>query len=277
MWPTYNQCKLNSVDLSENLKTVDHTFTGTPAQKSAATVVWFDRPSNIVFLPKQILNNFPQLDGLEISYCDTLTVVKNDLFAKDFRPIQILVLHFNKISTIEADAFEHLTQLKWISLGGNQIQTLPHQLFKNNPDLFVVWLDKNKINSITPDFFKGLNKLKHVTLQFNNQCSQKVFGCSTGSCSVTQSELDSGLSTCYANCLNDNQCAPKSEKLVNSCPTETNKIEEMSQELRALSKEVADLKIKLEESKDITDLERKLSEIFKKEFDDFVNKLNSGA
>jgi hypothetical protein len=141
MWPTYNQCKLNSVDLSENLKTVDHTFTGTPAQKSAATVVWFDRPSNIVFLPKQILNNFPQLDGLEISYCDTLTVVKNDLFAKDFRPIQILVLHFNKISTIEADAFEHLTQLKWISLGGNQIQTLPHQLFKNNPDLFVVWLE----------------------------------------------------------------------------------------------------------------------------------------
>jgi Leucine-rich repeat (LRR) protein len=167
--------------------------------------------------------------------------------------------------------------LKWISFGGNQIQTLPHQLFKNNPELIVVWLDRNKINSITPDIFKGLNKLQYVTLQFNNQCSQKVFGCESGSCSVNQTELNSGLSTCYANCLNDNQCAAKSGKLVNSCPTETNKIEEMSQELKALSKEVAELKIKLEESKDITDLEKKLSEIFKKEFDDFVDKLNNGA
>jgi hypothetical protein len=59
------------------------------------------------------------------------------------------------------------------------------------------------------------------------------------------------------------------------------KFQEMSQELKALTKEVADLKMKLEENKACTDdsgkLESTLSQLFKKEFDEFVTKLNAGA
>ncbi len=214
--PTHNSCELSLVDLSEKYKNSHFSFTGTPQQKSA-TNVYFNSPYNIDFLPKEILSDFPQFNSLSIHYCDTLTVLKNDLFTKDFNVIQYLHLSFNKIESIEANAFQYLTNLKWIALGENQIQSLPHQIFRNNPEILIMWLDGNKINSITPDFFKNLNKLQGVTLD-ENQCTTNEFGCASGSCSVSQSELNTDLSTCYSNCENDVECASKSGKLENLSP-----------------------------------------------------------
>jgi Leucine-rich repeat (LRR) protein len=210
------------MDLSESFKTVEHSFSGTPAQKSEATVVNFAFPSRIDFLPKKILNDFPQLNGIIIWNCETFTIVKNGFFTDDFGAIQYLYLDFNKIETVEANAFQHLPKLKWISLGGNQLSSLPHKIFRNNPELIAIWLYGNKINSITPDFFKNLDKLQLVSFH-SNQCINKIFGCTTGSCSVSESELDSGFSSCYSNCLNDRECASKSGKLDNLSPAEIEK------------------------------------------------------
>ncbi len=215
--PTYNYCELSLVDLSEDYKNSDFSFTGTPEQKSAATTVFFHRPYKVDFLPKEILNDFPQFNSLSIHYCDTLTVLKNDLFSKDFNAIEYLHLGFNKIESIEANAFQHLRKLKWIDLGENQMQSLPHQIFRNLPEIIAIWLNHNKINSITPDFFKNLYELQFVNL-IKNQCTQNYFGCYSGSCSVSQSELNTDLSTCYTNCENDVECASKSGKLENLSP-----------------------------------------------------------
>jgi hypothetical protein len=212
MWPRFNQCELNSIDLSESFKTVEHSFSGTPAQKSEATVVDFDSPSRIDFLPKKILNDFPQLNGMVIENCETFTIVKNGFFTDDFGAIQYLYLERNKIETVENNAFQHLTKLKWITLGYNQLSSLPHKIFKKNSELIFVFLNSNQINSITPDFFKNLDKLQFVSF-LSNQCINKIFGCTSGSCSVSESELNSGLSSCYSNCLNDAECASKSGKL----------------------------------------------------------------
>ncbi len=218
MRPEFNQCKLNSIDLSESFKTVEHSFSGTSAQKSEATVVNFASPSRIDFLPKKILSDFPQLNGIIIWNCKTFTIVKNGFFTENFGAIQFLVLGGNKIETVEANAFQHLPKLKWITLGQNQLRSLPHQIFKNNPELIVIWLGNNKINSITPDFFKNLDKLQLVSID-GNQCTDKYFDCTSG-CSVSKAELDSGFSTCYSNCLNDRECASKSGKLDNLSPAE---------------------------------------------------------
>jgi hypothetical protein len=153
------------------------------------------------------------LNGIIIWNCETFTIVKNGFFTDDFGAIQYLSLQRNKIETVEANAFQHLTKLRWISLGYNQLNTLPHQLFKNNPELIVIFLYNNKINSITPDFFKNLDKLQLVNF-LSNQCTDKYFGCDTGSCTVSESELNSGFSSCYSNYLND-ECAAKSGKLDN--------------------------------------------------------------
>jgi hypothetical protein len=41
----------------------------------------------------------------------------------------------------------------------DQSSPLPHQIFKNNPEIIAIWLHQNKISSITPDFFNNLNNL----------------------------------------------------------------------------------------------------------------------
>jgi Leucine-rich repeat (LRR) protein len=196
---------------------VEHSFSGTAADKSSVTIVVFYKPSQIEFLPNQILTDFPRLNGIRIWYCKTFTTIRDSFFGQDFNVIQYLSFYRNKIATIEANAFQHLTNLKWIDLGGNQLSSLPHQIFRNNPELFAIWLPGNKINSITPDFFKNLNKLQCVYFGNYDQCTKKIFDCHTGSgsCSISQPELDSGLSSCYNNCLGDVECASKSGKLDN--------------------------------------------------------------
>jgi hypothetical protein len=221
------------VDLSAKYKSDDHSFTGTPEQKSAVTSVNFESPSNIEFLPKEIISDFPKLNGMIITSCTTLTIVRNAFFTKDFGAIEYLYLCNNKIETVEANAFQHLTKLKWIAMHDNQITSLPHQIFRNNPEIIAIFLSSNKINSITPDFSKSLNKLQYVGFG-GNQCISKNFGCSSGSCSVTQAELDNGLSTCYTNCRVDIQCASKSEKLENLDREEVEKISKDSKDQQAI-------------------------------------------
>jgi hypothetical protein len=304
------------MDFSENFKTVDHSFTGTPEQKSTTTAVYFHSSPNIDFLPKQIFDYFPNLNGILINGCTSFTTVKNGLFTEDFIPTEYLYLDYNNIETIEANAFQHLPKLKWICLAGNQIKSLPFQIFKNCPKIFAIWINNNQINSITPDFFKNLNKLQYINFNAENECIKRNFGCNSGSCSISQLELDSGLSTCYTNCLNDVQCASKSGKLDHLSPeaiernldlivssghisalTERNYtallVEKgygdliidsdwrlkflMDYKLKALERELDELKIKLDDcskcNNDSGNLKMELNEILQKKFDDFVKKL----
>jgi hypothetical protein len=214
MWPKFNYCKVSSVDLSEGFKTVEQSFSGTPEQKAATSVVKFESLDRIDFLPKQILSDFPRLNGIIIENCKTFTTLRNDLFSEDFGAIQYLGFYKNQIATIEADAFQHLPNLKRINLSHNQLRSLPHQIFKNNSELAYIGIYGNKINSITPDFFQNLNELQYVDFE-NNQCIHREFGCVSRYCSVSQSQLNSELADCYNNCLNDRECAAKSGKLEN--------------------------------------------------------------
>jgi hypothetical protein len=214
---------LSSVDLSERYKTEEHSFTGTAEQKAAATVVRFHKPTQIDFLPKSILTDFPRLIGIRIENCKTFTIIGDSLFTEDFGAIQYLSLYLNKIAMIEANAFNQLSsKLKWINLGYNQLSSLPNQIFKNNQELIAIWFHLNKINSITPDFFKNLNKLQFVEIG-NNQCIDEKFGCWPGSCLLSHSELDSDFSTCYSNCLSEVERASKSGKLDNLDPKQIEK------------------------------------------------------
>jgi hypothetical protein len=82
LWATFNQCKIKSVNLSETFRNDEHSFSGTAEQKSAITVVYFYFPSEIDFLPKEILNDFPQLNGLMIRGCQSFKTVKNDFVSQ---------------------------------------------------------------------------------------------------------------------------------------------------------------------------------------------------
>jgi hypothetical protein len=207
MWPRFHQCELCGVDLSRSYESQVHSFTGSSSQKSKATVVQFSDSSKIDFIPKQILEEFPNLNGL-ILRDSNLPVVKNELFPVEFIVLEYLVLWWSQIVFIEPFAFQNLKNLKWLSLYKNKIQSLPFNLFQNNPKLIFLEFDRNQINSISPNLLKNLNQLKQVDFQWN-QCVDKNFDCDT--CLISQSDLDSGLSTCFQNCLKDPECATKSE------------------------------------------------------------------
>ncbi len=116
----------------------------------------------------------------------------------------------------------------------NQLRSLPHQIFRNNPELIAIFFHSNQINSITPDFVKNLNKLQWV--DFNeNQCIDQYFECDFELCS----ELDRGLSTCYLHCLQDGECAAKSGQVSteNGNPTLLAKKGSTSEEVEKLKNE----------------------------------------
>jgi hypothetical protein len=217
LWPSFNRCTLNRVDLSKSHESQLHSFTGSTSQKSKTTAVWFNYSPQIEFIPKEILEEFPNLNGLIFSDCN-LPVFKNDLFPPEFVVLEYLGLYVNQIASIEPFAFKHLKNLKWLSLSGNEIQSLPFNLFQTNQKLIYLNFWLNQINSISPNLLKNLNQLKLVDFD-RNQCVDQEFGCET--CSpISQSEFDSGLSTCFQNCLKDPDCATNSELVEGTTETE---------------------------------------------------------
>jgi Leucine-rich repeat (LRR) protein len=156
LWPYFQYCSLSYVSLSKSFETQWHSFSGSSLQKSATTVVWFSESTEIDFIPKEIPKEYPNLNGLGFDSCN-LPVVKNDLISEDFRVLEHLDLGYNPIVSIEPLAFQHLKNLKWLRLCNNKIQSLPINLFQNNPKLIYLDFDDNPINSISPDFLKNLN------------------------------------------------------------------------------------------------------------------------
>jgi hypothetical protein len=213
-WSEFYQCSLSKVDLSKSFQTQIHSFSGSSSQKSEATTVLFDGSAQIDFIPKQILKEFPNLNGLIFSHCN-LPVLKNELFSEEFVVLEYLDLKSSQILSIEPFAFEHLKNLKRLSLLWNKIQSLPFNLFQNNPKLIYLNFGANQINSISPNLLKNLNQLKRVDF-WHNRCVSREFGCQT--CSISQSDLNSHLSICFQNCLKDPDCATKSELVERTTP-----------------------------------------------------------
>jgi Leucine-rich repeat (LRR) protein len=151
--PTFDHCYLSQVNLSKSFQSEVHSFTGSTAEKSKATVIWFERSSKIEFIPKEILKEFPTLNGFKFVHCN-LPVLKNDFFSENFLVLEYIDFWQSQIASIEPFAFENLKNLKWLRLHGNNIQSLPFNLFQNNQKLFYLDFESNQINSISPNLFK---------------------------------------------------------------------------------------------------------------------------
>jgi hypothetical protein len=208
LWPSYKSCYTSSVDYSANFEKEKHSFsitasiTDSSAQKSEIKTFFIAASAQVDYIPLDILSEFPNLNGLMLQACN-LPIVKSGLFKEEFQKLELLVLHYNKIESIEPEAFQHLIKLKWIDLSDNNLQFLSYRLFKNNPDLIYINFYNGKINAIHPNFFDGLNKLKLIKF-IENLCINVKIGCET--CLITQSDLKGNLQGCFDNCSNGTTC-----------------------------------------------------------------------
>lgn len=202
-WPLFDYCELDLIDLSADYISQSFSFSGTFIQKSQVQAIKFvEGFSSIDFIPKEILQEFPNVNGLVFqSYRSP--VIKDNVFTSDFIEVKYLSLRWCEIQSIEPGAFRHLIKLKWIALGSNQIKSLPLKLFQNNPELGYINFEDNKINSINPNFFDGLHELEYVGFVFN-ECVKDRFEYQTKD---LQNILQSQLLPCYSNCQSDPICS----------------------------------------------------------------------
>jgi hypothetical protein len=202
-WPAYEECYLYSVDLSEAHKSGGHSFSGSSSEKSEATLVRFDQSNVVDFVPPEIFQEFPKLNALVIRDSN-VPVVKLGLLGSEFKKLEFLAFYYSEVKTIEAGAFQELENLKHIWIMGSPIKTLKFGLFRNNLKLEIAFFYTSQISMIHPTLFDDLTHLKFVGFKYN-ACVNRDFGCKT--CSISKSELKSGLSNCSANCRAAQECS----------------------------------------------------------------------
>jgi hypothetical protein len=202
-WPSYKECFLTSVDLSEVHKSGGHSFTGSSSEKSEVSTVTFYQSKVVDFVPAEVTREIPKLNALDFQNSN-VPVVKTGLLGSEFKNLQFLNFWQSKVEAIEDGAFTELENLKVIYIALNPLKTLSFGLFRTNLKLEIVRFVSNKISMIHPALFNDLTHLKRVEFS-SNVCVNRQVGCVT--CTVSQSELKSGLSTCFANCQDDLECS----------------------------------------------------------------------
>jgi hypothetical protein len=217
---------VQNVDLSISYKTESYSFSGSASQKSGSSAFHIYKSPQVDFVPVEVFSDFQNINGFYLYRSNLPSTLRSDFFTKDFYRIEYLGIQDCTFQVIDESAFQYMIYLKWIRLRGNQIQSLPFLIFKSNPNLIYIDLNLNRINSINPELPKNLNQLKYVEAG-GEQCINRNLGCPT--CSLSQSDLNSGFSTCFSNCLaNEDYCAIKSGQIDNDKSSLINNIENNS-------------------------------------------------
>jgi Leucine-rich repeat (LRR) protein len=183
-------CFVQKFDLISVNKNKAFKFSGSNEEKLETTKICFESCRKIDFIPPDIFIQFPNLNGVSIWNSDLSSSIAN-LFTKEFKKIEYVLLFNTKIKEIEENAFTELKELKWIDLNYNKIENMNHEIFKNNLKLEYVYLNGNNIKMINPKLFSNLDHLQKVKIN---------------SVSLTTSDvknINDNLKSCYDNHLND--------------------------------------------------------------------------
>jgi Leucine-rich repeat (LRR) protein len=198
------------VDLSNQSIVQQYTFNKTQ-DKTKASVVGFFRSGWVNYLPQNVSKEFFNLNGIMIGFSNMI-VLKDTLFSADFSQIEMLSVEFNRIQEIEELAFQHLVNLKWISLGNNNIEALTVNIFRNNPKLEYIGFNNNKIKLINIQVFTKALEYKKIDF-FLNECIDKSVGCTHQFCEPKMYEIIQEAYQCFTACVEDEECALKSGAL----------------------------------------------------------------
>ncbi len=197
LWPEFRYCQVSKVDLTAKAFDRNFIFNVSNETRSSISVVIFWRCDQVEFIPKEVLQQFPALNGLQIFH-SAIPVLKNGLFPADFVRIEYLSLRGNRIQVLESETFKFLTKLKYINLVRNELKQINDNIFANNHQLEYISLFGNSIENMNENLFDDLSHLKFVDLE-RNECIDHYYGCVAEKCSVNLSLLKTQLSLCFLN------------------------------------------------------------------------------
>jgi Leucine-rich repeat (LRR) protein len=96
-----------------------------------------------------------------------LTTLSANMF-NDLNNLRTLTLSDNQLTTLPVGIFIGLTNLKTLHLSNNQLTTLPDEAFKGLANLDMLYISNNPLSSLSSGVFNGLTKLTELRLT-NNQ------------------------------------------------------------------------------------------------------------
>ncbi|CAG0887343.1 unnamed protein product, partial [Darwinula stevensoni] len=76
--------------------------------------------------------------------------------------VEELLLNSNAITALNELALRNLTELRLLSLSGNQIQEIPANTFASSPRLRNLYFGYNALHWIVRDAFYNLNNLRYL-------------------------------------------------------------------------------------------------------------------
>ena len=123
-----------------------------------------DNPS-ITYLPIGLNDHFPQLKKLDVQYSSLRFISKNDFY--DLNVLEIIDFRGNQIETIPSDVFSTLLKLENLNLSRNKITKIYPSTFENLRNLEELYLEDNQIEELDGNLFKNNLELKKISLSRN--------------------------------------------------------------------------------------------------------------
>jgi hypothetical protein len=123
-----------------------------------------DNPK-VEFLPENLSEKFPSLIAVQVWNCSIKSIDEHHL--KSLHESVLFSFGYNKIETIDSNAFKNNTKLEEIGLGYNKIKTLHVDLFDSLVNLKRLYLHDNQIRFIDPALFKNTTSLESINMDRN--------------------------------------------------------------------------------------------------------------
>jgi Leucine-rich repeat (LRR) protein len=196
--PTFKFCQISRIVLSFNTFDNNFTFVGAENKLKETTAVEIRRSPKLDFVPVEISQQFPSLQGLKITH-SRIEILRENLFTREFENITYLDLSSNGIQQVFS-AFKNLPKLRWIILSNNSIESLIHRVFKNNKKLEVIDLQRNNIKILNLKLFLNLAGLQIVNFQDNECANEFLLG------DTIYEKSRQKLSKCFKSCHDDRKC-----------------------------------------------------------------------
>lgn len=113
-----------------------------------------------------LFSNLHNLTHIEVTKENKIPKRISKALFQNSKSLESIKIHFSNISAIDADAFEDLNKLQFLSLVENDIVEIGQSAFKS-PKLTEVYLGWNKLNSFTGNELSNLRNLKSLDVSFN--------------------------------------------------------------------------------------------------------------
>ena len=98
---------------------------------------------------------------------NNLTTLPADIFS-GLSNLRDLYIQNNKLNSLPEDVFSSLSSIRQLNLHSNQLTSLPKNLFSGLPSLTQIFLNDNKLTTLDPDIFSNVSTLKYLYLNNNS-------------------------------------------------------------------------------------------------------------